>query len=229
MTTRITLIAILAIGVTTLPYSMSYSENIGIEGAPEYSEIVDHFVTEIENSEIILAGETWTPADLEKYLYNAMAVVYYARLDATYAASQVIPQTNDDLKKLVELGYMPFWPGDPMNDWEPMKVVSPTDGFHPNALCLSVCPPEYASPLSGGGTGQVSFDLFVFGPDESFSAFASVIQPEKNKEWSSVPNGTLYGYGYRMSTVEEVEEMKRISEIYKAQQAAEAAEESNTP
>lgn len=174
----------------------------------EISEIVAHFASEVNSSLIAVEQEDSGIPELQEYLYNAMAMVFYARADVCRELGPEIATVNQDLISLVDLGYLPFWPGDPLADMAPIDVVTPADGFTPNAICLSICPSEYESYLKDKNRERISFDLFIYGPDKGISGFGQVIQPKGNKEWSAVPQGAMYGLGFYIDPVDVVEARK---------------------
>ncbi len=172
--------------------------------------------------------------EIEKYLYSAMAVVYLGKCSVNdeYCPS-VTNETNADLSKIAELGYIPFWPDNPIT-WEPMKVLGPGDDFSEGDLYFAVCSGDYRTTVNGISYAN-SFDLFVFGPQQALDSFGEFYQCSINREWSSPPAGALYGYSFYTTADRErakMEERKRQREERLAAEKAEAeeqnAEEPNT-
>ncbi len=150
--------------------------------------------------------------EIQRYLYYAMFYVYYGKLKANYNLDGMTLATND-ISTLVDHGFLPDWPLNPLNNWEPMRVLTPGDPASPGDLCFSLCPPGYYSMVRGDAIEPVSFELFVYGPEATPEKFCVVVQHDLNKEWSIPPDGALYGLSFYMESNEE--RLKREARIEK--------------
>ncbi len=150
---------------------------------------------------------------VDNYLWAALNVVNLAKTTANYDANGKVEETND-LVSLVGLGYLPYWPGNPLNDWEPMRVLQASDGFSAGDLCLMVCPPEAYGDM-GAGPEAASYELFVYGPDESVVTFGTIYMAGTNGTWCTAPSGAMYGIGFYCMSVKEHEEQNKKIEEYK--------------
>jgi hypothetical protein len=153
----------------------------------------EQYLSEAKQAVIESNGEL---ADVEQYLYSAMFYIYYGKLKANMNFDSNLVATND-LKQLMSLGYLSEWPGNPLNNWEPIEVLSPEDAFAPGELVFALCPTSYASLIRGNQLAQASFEMFVYGPVADVAdKFTSITQHESNKEWSTPPDGALFGLSY---------------------------------
>jgi hypothetical protein len=151
---------------------------------------------------------------VDSYMYAAVNVVNLAKTIANYESKGHVEETND-LLSLVGKGYLPYWPGNPCNNWEPMKVLQASDGFSAGDLCLMVCPPDAYGDM-GAGPAPTSYQLFIYGPDDSLERFGTVYMAGTNGTWCTAPHGVMYGIGfYCMSIKEHEEQEKKLEEYFK--------------
>ncbi|MEZ5338129.1 MAG: hypothetical protein R3F46_07655 [bacterium] len=141
--------------------------------------------------------------DVRQYLFNAVLTVYLGKLAAINTYGSDVLATNNDPLELVDLGYLPSWPGNPFNDWEPMQVFSTADPFSPGDLVVELCPSSAYSSFPETGAAPYSFNIYVYGADiiPEFDANAWVLKA--NKSWSSIPEGALFSQSFHMSSDEE--------------------------
>lgn len=156
---------------------------------------MEHYQQQVAALRSAMEDGQYTLSDLQQYLFNAMWLVFEAKLYANVGLGLDVEATNADLATLVELGVLEEWPGNPLHNWVPMRVLTPADGFSAGDLCLSVCPPSHGS-TARGVLRCFSFDLYVYGPDENahsdYLDDAGVILGE-NHQWDTIPAGALYG------------------------------------
>ena len=165
----------------------------------------------------------WNMPQLEQYLNTAMWYIYYGKVYADTRFNDDTRTTNDDLTQLVNLGYLPFWPDNPLRDWKPMQVLRPGDAFCEGDLVFALCPAShYSRTLSG--LMPVSFDLFIYGPVIDYTTFGQFSLDSTNAEWSTTPAGAMYGVSFYMQS-----EAKRLENQRKwEEQQAKKAQESGS-
>jgi hypothetical protein len=105
------------------------------------------------------AGER-TDAEVDAYLTRAFWTVCDG-LQCYLYENQSLPES---LAELAETDYIPHWPGNPLLDWRPMRVLTVEDGYSAGDLVLQICPPEYYSGLVN--PVPKSFELGVYGRSE---------------------------------------------------------------
>jgi hypothetical protein len=148
------------------------------------------------------------------YIWAALNVVDLAKLTANLESTGRMDETND-LLSLVGKGYLPYWPGNPFNNWEPMRVLHAGDGFSAGDLCMMVCPLAAYSDM-GAGPVAASYQLFIYGPGESAATLGSIYMAGTNKTWCTPPPYAMYGIGfYAMSDAESEAQQKKIEEYKK--------------
>jgi hypothetical protein len=152
---------------------------------------------------------------VNSYLRAAQTMVYQAKasvyMDADGYVGQDLESTNDDLTRLVALGYLPEWPCNPFNGWQPMKVLSPGSDFSAGDLVFDLCPSSEAAPF-GDETRRVSFQLYIYGQDQATEYIGTAVG--KNG-WSNPPRGALCGSGLHSETIAEVAEREaRIKKYF---------------
>ncbi len=186
---------------TALLHTSAYA--LTDEQEAKYRKSIQEFADSLTAQQTAMQDVGWSEVELEHYLSDA---AWYVYLGKAYADMRVltgpefndtIAQTNTDLTQLVALGFLPFWPANPLNDWAPMQVLQPQDNFSAGDICFALCPLNYATTLHIGVT-QVSFDMFVFGPEESLGSFGEIIQVGSNKQWSVPPRGAMYGHSFNI-------------------------------
>ena len=145
----------------------------------------------------------WEPADLEGYLYQAMWNVYYGIVFHLWEYREL--PTDPQLAFGDSLAGE--WPGNPLNDWQPMRVLDITDEFSAGDLCMQICPPDYYSVMDKDAAGDYitrpyNFELAVFGPTIEYAQFGNAAPYKKNADWAQTPEGALYMVGAWRETVE---------------------------
>ena len=130
----------------------------------------------------------WEDTEIEHYLWSALWYVLYAN----HVYDLEIGETAPDLHSLVDLGYMRFWPGNPLNDWEPIEVLAVHDEFSPGALVYQICPVDFYSGLED--PRPQSYELGIYGPTPEFGSRFDAETLELNT-WAVLPSGILYNAG----------------------------------
>ncbi len=166
----------------------------------------------------------WTMLQVEEYLNTAMWYIYAGKVYADTRYDDNIQATNTDLTQLVNRGFLPFWPDNPLRDWQPMQVLGPDDPFSEGDLVFSLCPPSHNSRTLLGSI-PVSFDLFVYGPVSEYQTFGQFSLDSNNSEWSSPPAGALYGVSFYMQSEASRQENLRKSKEIADRQAKEQQDE----
>jgi hypothetical protein len=126
----------------------------------------------------------WTDAEVDGYLTQAFWAVYYG-LQSYLEENQCLPASTAGL---AETEYIPHWPGNPLLDWQPMRVLTVDEGFTAGELVLQICPPEYYSGLIH--PHPESFELGVYGRSQDVDLPARD-DPSIGGPWVVVPAGVL--------------------------------------
>lgn len=148
----------------------------------------------IKQQAAMQTGESSLPR-VEEYLNTVLWYVYTGKILANKQFDETVNESNSDLQVLVDQGYLPFWPGNPLNNWAPIKVLSSADNFSAGDLCFSLCPDSYSSFIKPNGLARLSFDLYIYSPDIALATFGS-FSLGRNKEWDTPPAGALYGLAF---------------------------------
>jgi hypothetical protein len=185
------------------------------EQETKYRTSIQEFADSLTAQQKVMQDTGWSEVELEHYLSDAAWMVYLGKAYANMRVltgpefNDTIAQTNNDLTQLVALGFLPFWPANPLNEWAPMQVLKPGSEFSAGDLCFALCPMDYATTLHIGKT-QVSFDMFIFGPEESLGSFGEIVQVGSNKKWSNPPRGAMCGHSFNiLSDMEYAELLKK--------------------
>lgn len=215
------LVFIIAVAAVSL-YLSQTALAVGVltsEREREYKDRIATYADSLRDQRVALETGEWDIPQVEQYLNTTMWYVYTAKVCADYRFDETVGATNDDLTKLVSLGFLPFWPDNPLRNWEPMKVCKPGDTFSEGDFCFAVCPANYAS-LGVNGLVRMSFDLYVYAPVAGFEQFGQISQAGRNSEWSIPPQGALYGLSfYAIPESERQELIRKYKEQVKAEQA----------
>ncbi len=163
---------------------------------------------QLEKQRAGLETSAGTEIELNQYLLNVFWLAYESKILANADMDSLVQATNDDLPSVVELGLVGFWPGNPLNNWEPVKVLQPSDGFSPGDICLTLCPDEYASTIGCGKT-RVSFNMYIYGATVDATPLGTIALVGANKHWDSPPNGVLSCLSYYIVSDKEREESRK--------------------
>jgi hypothetical protein len=147
----------------------------------------------------------WTPEQHCAYINTANWVIYAGLALYTHANNSL----PGDLSLLAGTEYIPEWPGNPYNGWQPMQVLSTSDEFSPGDVVWQICPTSFYSGVRN--PQPKSCELSVYGPTLEFgSAFSPA--PLKANTWATVPQGSVYmlGQNYERTEVtkKKIEESK---------------------
>jgi len=134
---------------------------------------------------------------LNAYLASSFYSIVFAKSWANLFDGGSLAVETNDLHKLVELGFLDSWPLNPLNCWQPMKVLTVEDGFSAGDICFDLCPEEYYS-YSAGAYEPISFNIFAYGvspePELPYDPFTQEINV-----WSVIPDGAMLASGYNRS------------------------------
>jgi hypothetical protein len=188
---RVTIAACLAVLVAAPAVAADYAQ-LADENLAEQATMIP----ELESARAVLEGKPqaeWADFEIQGYLYTALWTVYLGAAAYVYD-HRVAPQNAEVLQNS---GYVAQWPGNPFNDWLPMELKLPSDGFSSGDLCLQICPVDF---YSGYQTlVPRCFELGVYGPDTAFAQFGDAAPMDENT-WAVVPDGTVYMLGYYTMT-----------------------------
>ncbi len=161
-------------------------------GRPSIDPLLWEFIGKTHAARDALQAKSpaeWTDAELEDYFYNAAFVPYYALI-------KHINQYRQHPSSAAALGEWmgpDDWPGNPLNDWEPMALRYDDPTFHPGDLAVMLCPHEWASRASYSGTVRLTFQISIFGPTEDYLPERELFESlDFMPPW---PEGTSFGVG----------------------------------
>lgn len=174
----------------------------------EYQQRIAELAQRLTEQRAAIEGGEATIEEIDEYCSTALWLVYTSKVYANYTFGADVQTTNDDLDSLVELGYLPLWPGNPVNGWEPMRVLTPADDYSACDLCFAPCPPDYYTKIKTG-LAALAFDIFIYSPVESHAQFGSITQSGTNKDWSTPPAGAMYGLSFYAQSDKQYQEQLR--------------------
>ena len=138
--------------------------------------------------------EKWTDLELEEYLSSTLWAVYNAMVAYELSSNRIAEGTND----LISAGFLPGVPGNPFQDWKPIQILEPGNGFSPGDLVILLPGMEHYSIVGSFDSFDLrpmSFELGIYGPNVEFAALGEANPGPHNDEWAVVPEGTLYMLG----------------------------------
>ncbi len=155
--------------------------------------------TNLQDQEEQMRSEDYTLAELGEYQYTYLQLIYHAKVLANQESGygMDVASTNVDLTSLVELGYLGAWPGNPLDDWNPVAVRTDPEVLLPGDIYMELCPDEYSSTIANGPE-NVSFNIYVISTDEVLGAMGEFLCYNENKEWANKPANAVYGLSYYM-------------------------------
>jgi hypothetical protein len=208
---------VLTIAVCWLP---GHADNASDISRRALEPVAAQYATELTSLRDQINATEGARVDLiEEYLDKSAALVYMAKAQANVERSS-IAETNQDLHRLVDLGYLKQWPLNPLSNFEPMKVLSPSDKFSAGDLVLELCPAAFMTTMKGNKVSG-SFNLYVYGLDGANYSPAQV--HERNARWSVTPSGAAFSYTYYISSDLDRAEAKRNAEERKRAEKAATA------
>ncbi len=131
--------------------------------------------------------EDWSTRQIDLYLYYAMSKVHLALALYEYDFDY-LPST---VEGVVAAGYIDEIPGNPFEDWKPMRILGPDEPFHPGALVYQVCPEEYYSFVLNDELIPLSYELSVYAPFEDYGSPVNPQPIKHNADWAVIPANTL--------------------------------------
>ena len=161
-----------------------------------YESSIAKIQQNLTDSEAVLrapADGGWSDLDLEQHLHNALFAVYTGIVYYEYDNREL----PTDVASLAGTKYVPNWPANPLNNFEPVQVLGLADEFSPGELVLQICPPEFYSKMND--SRPLSFELAVYGPTVEFAALGTAA-PLKINTWAVTPEGALYMAGAHTET-----------------------------
>lgn len=133
--------------------------------------------------------DEWTPLEIQQYLNQAMWAVDLGIVQ--YVGDHLeLPSTVESLSGT---DYIPHWPDNPFNGFQPVKLLTNADGFQAGELVYFPCPVEHYSGIKN--PRPRSFELAVYGPDTEFARLGDAEPMPGNDKWVVVPEGALYMTG----------------------------------
>lgn len=139
------------------------------------------------------AHESWGEAELRAYLRDAAWLVYLA-LNAYSFDKNNVP---DDLQELVSAGYMSTWPANPLNDWQPLRVLGVGDAFAAGELVVQWAPVSHQSlvgTLTDYELRPLSYELGIYGLTPDCEPSGPVEHATLNT-WAVTPKGVIVMLG----------------------------------
>jgi hypothetical protein len=125
---------------------------------------------------------------LREYIENNLWLVYMAG----HVHESIYGSYCFDTAVLQDKHLLPAPLLNPLNGWQPLRVLSLADGFAPGELCLQ-WPSSYWYGGLGSGIGPESHELSIYGftaEDGDCEALAAYIY-EYDRDWAVVPPGSL--------------------------------------
>jgi hypothetical protein len=174
----------------------------------ECRRMLTDITQQLERQQMELKSAPGNETAQNQYLLNVLWLAYECKIYANADMDSLVQTTNDDLASVVERGIISSWPGNPLNNWEPVKVLQPGDGFSPGDICLTLCPDEYASTIGCGKT-RVAFDMYIYGTTADAAPIGTIALVGSNKEWDTPPAGILGCLSYYIVSDKEREESRK--------------------
>jgi hypothetical protein len=131
----------------------------------------------------------WTLQQTSDYLYTSLDVVYDG-LVFYFVKNGKLPATLESLKGTE---YIPVWPDNPYNDWQPVRILSLADDFSAGDVVWQICPPEFYSYVRN--TRPASCELSIYGPDVKYADFGDAKPASGNTKWAVIPEGAVFMLG----------------------------------
>lgn len=160
----------------------------------EWLAKVQDYETRVQDARAALQSqETIGAAQLNSYLRDVAWMVYFA-LDAYSFDNHDVP---DDLHSLVDEGYLKTWPLNPLDEWQPIKVLSASDPFTPGALVVQWAPEPYMSivgPIDNYKLRPLSYEVAVYGLTEESPAYGPDT-PSDTNPWARPLDGVVIMLG----------------------------------
>jgi hypothetical protein len=144
------------------------------------------------------ATDTWGEAEVCAYLRDVAWMVYSA-LDTYSFDKRDVPL---NLQDLVTEGYISFWPLNPLNNWEPMRVLSISDGFSPGDLVVQWAPISHQSivgKIEDYELKPLSYEVAVYGWTEASKPNGRA-KPVEENTWALTPRGIVTMLGTATET-----------------------------
>jgi hypothetical protein len=135
----------------------------------------------------------WTIEQHHTYLDASLWTIYYG----IFLYHEEHGNLPSDVEGLAGTAYIPVWPGNPYNGWQPIQVLSLGDGFSPGDATLQICPFEYWSFVHN--PRPASFELSIFGPDQQYGELGDA-HPMNPNQWAVVPDGAVFMLGQYVET-----------------------------
>ena len=150
-----------------------------------------NFQRDMASAEAVLKAkspEAWTPKELEDYLFNALFTIYNAA-QSYDLTNRHAPTSCEELRNS---GLLTPWPGNPLNNWEPIKWDSANAEFSPGDLVMQICGPEfYSFPKH---PTPMSFEISINGTTKEYNPINPITYVPPT--WAVVPPGTAFMAGF---------------------------------
>lgn len=182
---------VLCLAVTLVLLWIQYAGAADQTAAKSYAEICQERITQqavaLETSRKVLESKPaadWADTEIDTYLTSAFWLICYGMYYYIYEEYHV-PESLDEY---ADERYFPSWPGNPLRDWQPIRILALADGFSAGDFVLQVCPPEYYSGLAD--PKPRSFVLGGYGRSID-GASPSQYDPTERNPWAVIPEGLL--------------------------------------
>jgi hypothetical protein len=175
------------------------------QGMADYQrQKMSGFTTPVANlkAELQQTGpDNWDDAKLSEYGVNVCWLLYHAINSYVFERDE-LPNSLDDL---ISAGLITEIPGNPLRNWEPVRMLELSDGFSGLDLVIQKAPYNYQSLVGSFDNytlQPLSFELAVYGPRVDHYQ-GSVNSPNvNNKDWALSPAGALLMAGTFSETAE---------------------------
>jgi len=136
----------------------------------------------------------WTETEVDKYLGFSL----WSYFSGVEIYKEIMGYPADDPQWLVDVGYLKTWPLNPFDDWRPVKLLTPEDGFSAGDIVVQL------DPDGGGG-----YELGIYGATEDTPLIEWCRPFAGHEEWADVLPGMRYMVGAPKENMTEVSRIAR--------------------
>lgn len=131
----------------------------------------------------------WTPAEIDEYLGYSL----WSYFSAVEIYKEIMGYLPDDPQWLVDTGYLKTWPLNPFNDWQPVRLLTPADGFSAGDIVVQP-----------GPDGSAAYELGIYGATPDTGLIEWCRPYAGHEDWTAILPGLRYLVGAPAETMTEV-------------------------
>src|SRR5690606_21008581 len=105
---------------------------------------------QVEAMEQAMKSDSYSQAQLGEYQYTYLQMLYYGKVLANRDENGALERSNSNPRLLLDEGYIPFWPLNPLADWAEVNVTLDRQELQAGDVLLEVCPAAYESMSASG-------------------------------------------------------------------------------